>query len=425
MSKPSLEDIFSNQTVADEKPDNKPSLDEIFSGNEVAKKALKSIIPSAEGFKETDPYLYATAKTGKEFANLPAHFFNQMAFNQPRAITEKMGYEYPSKVDTSTPGGQVSDIGARILGVVGMVKSPIGKGIEKLVPGKTIKDAAIRGALTGLAYSPEDPTDIKQRVIQATTAAGLGATAQKLGNVVFKRQIASKELTEGAGKRLQEAEMEMQKAFDSSPNQIGVDPKQILDQIEPEFIKIADKKGTAGSALRNWIQILQKKVSNGEKLSPNELLEARQRLGSAANFSKEKGGALVRTEINNEATSKVAKNATRLFSSEIKKLAKTLGLDDFEKDSATVSKILKNYSDLDPSKGRGDFFERGYISTALGMALKNPALAGVTYELLKIADSPEGKNNLFKFLQSTTGKATKRVARAGIQQGINLVSGSR
>jgi hypothetical protein len=59
------------------------------------------------------------------------------------------------------------------------------------------------------------------------------------------------------------------------------------------------------------------------------------------------------------------------------------------------------------------------------MALKNPALAGVAYELLKIADSPEGKNNLFKFLQSTTGKSVKRVAREGVQQGVNLVSGSQ
>lgn len=425
MSKPSLEEIFSNQSIPIEENGSKPSLDEIFSGNEVAKKALKDVIPSAESFKESDPYLYATAKTAKEAVNLPAHFFNQMAFNQPRAITEKLGYQYPSEVDTSTTSGKVSDIGSRILGVVGMIKSPIAKGIEKLVPGATIKAAAIRGALTGLAYSPQDPADIKQRVIQATTGAGLGASAQKIGNIVFKRQIASKELTEGAGARLQQAEMEMQKAFDASPSKFGVDPKQILDQIEPEFIKIADKKGTAGSALRNWIQILQKKVSGGEKLSPHELLEARQRLGSAANFAKEKGGALVRTEINNEATSKLAKNATRIFSSEIKKLAKNLGIEDFDKDSETVSKILKNYSDLDPSKGRGDFFERGYISTALGMALKNPALAGVTYELLKLADSPEGKNNLFKFLQSTTGKATKRVARASIQQGVNLVKGSQ
>lgn len=425
MSKPSLEEIFSSQPTTESNSDVKPSLDEIFSGNETAKKALKSIYPDTSNIEKSNPYVSAIAKTGREAVNLPAHFFNQMAFNQPRAITEKMGYEYPSKVDTNTTSGKVSDIGARILGVAGMIKSPIGKGIEKLVPGATVKAAAMRGVLTGLAYSPEDPTDVKQRVIQGTIGAGLGAASQKLGNIVFKRQIASKELTEGAGARLQQAEIEMQKAFEADPIKHGVDPKPILDQIKPEFDKIADKKGTAGSALRTWIQILEKKVEGGEKLSPTDLLEARQRLGSAANFAKEKGGALVRTEINNEATGKLAKEATRTFSSKIKEVASNLGIDNFEKDSATVSKILKNYSDLDPSKGRGDFFERGYISTALGMALKNPALAGVAYELLKIADSPEGKNNLFKFLQSTTGKATKRVARVGIQQGVNLVKGNQ
>lgn len=132
----------------------------------------KSLLPDIKFMKQDSPYLYAAAKTGQDIATIPAHFFNQLAFNAPRSITEKMGYQYPSETDNPIAGPA-----AKIAGVAGLVTSPINKMIGGSIVGGAYKKAALEGAIGGALYSPQDFTDLKARAMQGAVGGVLAPAA--------------------------------------------------------------------------------------------------------------------------------------------------------------------------------------------------------------------------------------------------------
>jgi len=140
----------------------------------------------------------------KEVYLTPAfHAVNQILFNTPRAVTERMGYSYPEgetlpgQVLAKTAGvaGALAPFstGANLAGKIGMLA---GKGALK-----TTARGALAGAVQGALYSPEDLGDIGARGRQAALGAALGATASlvtnRVSNFVAKRKLRGKTTLKG------------------------------------------------------------------------------------------------------------------------------------------------------------------------------------------------------------------------------------
>jgi hypothetical protein len=138
--------------------------------------------------RQTNPYLSAIAQTGQDVATIPAHYFNQLAFNLPRAVAHKFGLQYP---ETTSP---VANIAAKGAGIAGIVTSPLGKAIGRLAKlpvgarlGAKMLQGAKVGALGGAAYTPtEDIVGIPQRLGQAATGTLAGGVLTGLGYAIAK-----------------------------------------------------------------------------------------------------------------------------------------------------------------------------------------------------------------------------------------------
>lgn len=377
----------------------------------------KSLLPDISFFKQSDPNLYALAKTGQDVATIPAHFFNQRGFNAPRAITEKLGYQYPSQTDNP-----VARIAAPIAGVAGMVTSPIAKGIEAFAPGRGLVPGVTRGAMYGAAYSPEDVTDLKSRAVQSGVGAVAGGVLSPLGKLFQRKQIAQQTLKE-SGKYIGETKDALVALAQKEPTKFTVNTNYILKDLQDAFSKINDKSGSAGNAIKKWIRILNTK---GNRLFPDTLIEMESQLGNSVKFSEIKGGAFTRTEPKNNLTERLLKDTRNKVSNEVNRMAKAAGFDKFSEHNKTYSKILQKWSDLDPTKGRGDIFARGFMAGGIGAIAQSAPLAAVAYEAMKYGASPEARNAFYKFLESNAGKNVSRGIRGvGTSLTSNVLSGSQ
>ena len=128
-------------------------------------------------------------RQGVEDLSAPAaHFTNQFLFNQPRALAEKFGYDFPEAEDLSmnviskaagVTGGIVG--GGKLLKAFGLGKKVTQAATlgQKIIQGGK---AVAAGATGGALYAPEDITDFEARKEQAM----LGGAIVPLGAGVAK-----------------------------------------------------------------------------------------------------------------------------------------------------------------------------------------------------------------------------------------------
>lgn len=138
--------------------------------------------------KKAYPKSAKTAEILQEYAGTPLlHFLNMAALNQPRSLAAKFGYSYP---EAKTLPGTILSKGA---GALGLFKGPImakimqaGKGlpVAKTGAGRILQSSllgAAKGGTIGLAWAPEDISDLGTRIKQAEVGAAVGGTLSGAG----------------------------------------------------------------------------------------------------------------------------------------------------------------------------------------------------------------------------------------------------
>jgi len=358
-------------------------------------------LQSSEQTSKQYPMAGAIQKTGEEFFTLPASFLNQRFFNAPKVATEKLlNVKYPDSSDNG-----IANAGATALGLAGLFSSPIGKIVDKAVPGNKIISSIGKGALSGALYTPDNSKSLKddlmKRAEQSVIGGAIGGAAKGVGKLFFKRQIAKVALDE-AGDYIGKAKEQLNFLAKSDPINYSIKTSDIIDDLKNSLDSIKDKTGSAGTALKRWLNILK---SQGQSVSADTLIEMENQLGSSVRFSSIKGGSPIRVEPGNQLTERLVKNTRNKVSGIVDSLAKKAGFDKFVDYNKVYSDILSKWSDLDPSKGKMNMFERGFLSGAAGSVAKSAPVAAATYEALKFGTSPEAKNALFKMLNSKGGKA--------------------
>lgn len=287
--------------------DSKPSKEPI--------KEKKSILPDITGLKQTDPYAGAVAQTGRDILTIPSHFFNQMALNQPRAITEKMGFEFPS--ETNNP---VAGVAAKTAGLAGAVMSPAAKFLGGAVKAGKYGSAAIGGALTGAAYSPEDPTNIKQRLLQGGVGGITGGALAGIGNLSskfnFGGEKAAKKIAVRAADDIAQGHNSFTTRYNAIMDTVGNNfiPSNLKTSLSQSADEVIDKISRIDKTGANVIDDV-KEALNSENLTVRELhnlkgsigerLRARPELRSLYHKFNE---VLSEKEVAGKAYSKVTKN---------------------------------------------------------------------------------------------------------------------
>ncbi len=140
---------------------------------------LKSMFPKvgveAGGTSPSDIAISTLQGTGKDILAIPAHFFNQLGMNYPRALLQKAGIKYPE--DTTSPAAGVA---AKTAGVVGAIENPLFKMLG-IGPASSIPAKIAATGAAGALYAPTDePGFTKKGLTDRAINAGAGAATAGL-----------------------------------------------------------------------------------------------------------------------------------------------------------------------------------------------------------------------------------------------------
>lgn len=273
----SLSEIFGATTTKD-----RPSLDAIFSGEYVEPEKSKK--PSL-GELPKNWVAAGLEQTKREMFDIPAaHLVNQMALNAPRAIANKMGYEYPEAKSVA------GNILAKSAGILGGAISPVGKAIQGLGKisegasvGSKVLQAAKVGAIGGAAYTPtEDIVGIPQRLGQAAVGSVLGGAGMAVAN--FPKLINL-----GGKKTAQAIAAKADKGFDALSDELSkkyetlfskVKGTASVDDISASIANTLDEypQATSSGKIGKILDRLSELKKSGKNLTATELNNLKQEI---------------------------------------------------------------------------------------------------------------------------------------------------
>lgn len=131
----------------------------------------------------------------EDISSVPAHFANQLLYNNPRGIAKKLGYEYPEAEDpTLNVMSKAAGVAGATVGGGGLLKAfgLMKKGQQATTLAQKAAQggkAVAAGATGGAIYSPEDVTDVGARATQAgfgAAAVPVGFGVKKAGQSIFQ-----------------------------------------------------------------------------------------------------------------------------------------------------------------------------------------------------------------------------------------------
>lgn len=282
-------------------------------------------------------------------------------------------------------------------------------GVRAGLPGATAGAVVGEGAKQLLAPLRGEKGSLKDVATTGAVTAAVEGVTRGTGKLLFRRQIANKQLQE-LGKKLGE----MKDAMRTNPN-LRAASKPILDSLENAYNSLPDplRKGKVPTNIRRWIEHMKKNPD----LSAKDLISMEKSLGDAAEFGVYKKGVFQPAiDIPNPEANAIAKAGRTQVSGVVDDLAEKSGQKGFKQTSQRISKLLKKLPANDPTKSGEGFGTRLVTSGVVGGVTQNPLIGAATYLGIKFLQSPETRNAAFKIVDSAPAKAIGNAARLSLSE---------